>query len=169
MNKPIRKHRLGVVFVLVIFCVFAASVLGVLILGGSVYTNTVAISRTGYDERVALSFIWTQVKSADVAGNITIVEYTDFWNPDSEPIVMLALAIEEFDENRGEYIAFENRIFYMNGWLHEVTSFAGSFIGVGFTQPIIPTTPILFESIPVGDASLIRVTAGTRTMFIHPR
>lgn len=58
MTKAIHAQKLDTVIVLVIFCVFAASVLMVLMLSGNIYKNTAEMSNEKYSERTTLSYRW---------------------------------------------------------------------------------------------------------------
>ena len=55
MMKRVRGHKIDTIFVLLIFCIFAVSVLMVLMLGANTYKNMTEISRDGQDERTVLS------------------------------------------------------------------------------------------------------------------
>jgi len=63
MMKATRGKRIDTIFVLIIFCIFAVSVLIVLMLGAGIYRNMNDISNDGRDERTALSYLWKKVKN----------------------------------------------------------------------------------------------------------
>ncbi|MCL2703735.1 MAG: DUF4860 domain-containing protein [Defluviitaleaceae bacterium] len=152
MNKSVRKNRIETIFVLMVFCVFAASVLTVLMLGGSVYSNTAALSGEGYDERTCLSYIWSKVKNSDAAGNVFLDEI--------EGVTMLAI----LEEVNGRM--FRTLIYYYDGWLYELFSRAALFPGIESGQRIIKTEPLVFED--AGDG-LIKATVDGRSLLIYPR
>jgi len=115
--------KIDTVFALMIFCVFAISVFLVLILSGSTYRNMVDTAAYGQNERIALSYIRTKVRQADVSGAVSV---TDFRGAN-------ALTITQHD------FGLVTRIFYYDGWLREL------FAEVGFDDHFYPVdgTPLL--------------------------
>jgi hypothetical protein len=152
-GRQVRKHRVDTIFVLVVFVVFAASVLMVLMLGGNIYKSTSALSGEGYDERTVLSYIWAKVKHSDVAGMVYLDDYED--------ITMLTM--DEVDHNGR---VWRTLIFYADGWLHELTMRAGHFPGLDAGQRIIRTLPLFFDDAGGG---LIRASVDGRNLYIYPR
>ena len=73
--KTIRSSKVDTVFVLIIFCVFAISMLMVLMLGASIYKNMTVVSRDGYDERTTLSYFWTKLKNGDEEGRVYLGDF----------------------------------------------------------------------------------------------
>ncbi|MDR0273270.1 MAG: DUF4860 domain-containing protein, partial [Clostridiales bacterium] len=94
------------VFVLVIFLIFASSVLLVLIFGGSTYRRIAEISQDGSDERILLSYVRTKIRTGDVGGSISVENFHG----------ISALSIEEnFDER-----SFVTYIYLHDGWVREL-------------------------------------------------
>jgi hypothetical protein len=153
MNRQVNKHRIDTVFVLVVFVVFAASVLMVLMLGGDIYKNTTILTSDGYDERTVLSYIWAKVKHSDAAGSIFLDEYED--------IIMLVFEHEDIYGRLRLTL-----IYYIDGWLYELNMRAAVFPGLAAGQRIIRTMPLHFDD--AGDG-LIRATVDGRCVLIYPR
>ena len=75
MNRALRGKRIDTIFVLIIFCVFAMSVLMVLMLGAGIYNDIIDMANDGDESRTALSYIWTKVKNND---SIDVIHVGDF-------------------------------------------------------------------------------------------
>lgn len=152
MRTGLRKRRIDTVFVLVVFCVFAASVLVVLILGAGIYQSMNDISQQERDERTALAFIWTKVKNNDNAGVLSVGEF--------EGISALF-----YDEIIGERV-FRTAIYLYDGWVTEL--FADPLLGLSPSDGvhIMELDDLSFDELDYG---LIRVSAGARSLLLSPR
>ena len=152
MLKTTGKNRVETVFVLVIFSVFALSVLMVLMLGAGVYKNMTEISRESQDERIALSFIWTKVKNGDEAGKVYVGEFSG----------MPALC---FDSEYGD-ADYRTVIYHYDGWVYELFSEIGYDFGPEDGVKIFAIESLSFAEAEYG---MIKVTAGDRSLLISPR
>ena len=137
---------------LIIFCVFAVSVLTVLMFGVGAYKNMTDISREGYDERVCLSYIWTKVKNGDAAEAVYV---TDF---DGLP----ALCIDEV--YGGD--KYHTVIYHYEGWVNELFYEDGLDFSPGDGMPVLKNEALSFERL---EAGLIKISAGAESVFISPR
>ena len=150
--KKTGGQRIDTVFVLIIFCIFAISVLMVLMFGASIYQNLTGMIRDGQDERAVLSYIWTKAKNDDNEGRISVGYFHGL------PTLFLD---EEFDR-----VPYRTRIYYYDGWVHELFSETElDFYPVDGTR-IIEVESLDFEEL---DHGLIRITAGTLSLLISPR
>ena len=153
MIKSVRGNsRIDTIFVLIIFCVFAISVLLVLMLSASIYEKMTEISREGYDDRTGLSYIWTKVKNNDNAGRIHIGDFNG----------VPALCFDE--EFSG--VTYTTRVYFHDGWIRELFSEVGIDFLLEDGFPLIEIDDLLFEE--PGDG-LIRVSSGGNSLLISPR
>jgi len=152
MIKKGRSQKIDTVFVLLIFSVYAISVLMVLMLSASTYKNITDISRDGYDEHSALSYIRTKAKNNDIAGGISIDNFNG----------LPALC---FDEDIDSTI-YRTMIYFYNGWVYEIFSEKGLDFLPEDGVKIIEVSDLRFESIDYG---LIKVMSGTKELLIYPR
>jgi len=152
MRKSIRGRRLDTVFVLIIFCIFAMSVLMVLMLGADIYQNMTEISRDEQDERTVLSYIRTKVRSNDEHGMIYVGEFG------GAPALLY--------DTHFDGMVFRTAIYHYDGWIYELFSEVSLGLLPADGTPIMPLESIYFESIESG---LIRVTAGTKSLLLHTR
>jgi len=138
--------------VLIVFSIFAVSVLIVLMLGASIYRNINEISREGEAEQTALSYIWTRTKNYDNAGSIVIDEFNG----------MPALIIKE----RFGDTEYKTVIYHFDGWLHELFSEADLTFSPTDGTRITKVEDLKFEAV---DNGLIRTTSGNLSLFLSPR
>ena len=149
---PKNHNRVDTVFVLLIFCIFAASVFLILLLSGSIYQNIVDISKLGQNERIVLSYIRTKVRTTDSTNSI----YIDTFNG------LSAIFLEEVFEEHN----FITLIYHYEGWVYELFHEKGLDFLPEQGIPIIEAGSLLFESI---DNNLIRVSTDFGSLLIYPR
>jgi len=152
MIKKVRNQRIDTIFVLLIFCIFAVSVLMVLMLGASTYKNITEISRDGLDERAALSYIRTKAKNNDTDGGISIGTFR-------------GLPALYFDEEV-DSTPYRTMIYHFDGWVYELFSELGLDFLPEDGVRIIKTDDLFFEELDYG---LIKIKSGTRELVIFPR
>ena len=152
MIKTTGKRKVDTVFVLIIFSVFALSVLMVLMLGASVYKNMTDITRDEQDERSLLSYIWTKVKNSDKADSIRVGDFH-------------GLSALYFDEDFSGTL-YHTMIYQYDGWVYELFCETGiDFLPEDGVQ-IMRINDLMFENI---EYSMIRVSTGTRSLLLSPR
>lgn len=152
MIKTNQGKRIDTVFVLIIFCVFAISVLMVLILGAGIYRNMTGISREGRDERTVLSYIWTKVKSNDKAECVYIGDFHG----------LSALCFDEvFDE-----ITYRTVVYHYDGWVYELAYETSLDFMPENGERIMEIQYLSFENL--GDG-LMRVSSGINSLLISQR
>lgn len=152
MGKKVHEHRLDFIFILVVFCVFAASVLVVLTLGASVYKGMSYRSHKGYDDRTGLSYIWAKVKNGEGSGEI----YTS----DFQGLSILCL------EENSDGVKYITKIYLYDGWIRELTSEDGLEFSPEDGMPVIEANTLSFAQQENG---LIKATANGRDLYIYPR
>jgi hypothetical protein len=152
MKKAIGGKKIGIVFVLIVFCIFAMSVLIVLMLGAGTYRNVTDISRDGQDERTVLSYIWAKIKNSDDAGKVYVGVY--YGSP--------ALFIDE--EFSG--ISFSTVVYHYDGWVYEIFSETGLDLYPSDGERVIRIDDLVFEEYEHG---LIKVSVGTSSLLVSPR
>ena len=152
MLKTVRGQRVDTVIVLIVFCVFAVSVLLVLMLGANTYGSITQMSREDHAGRTVLSYIWTKVRNSDELGDVRI---TDFHG-------LQALYVGE------EYggVRYSTLIYHYNGWIYELFCEADLEF-----EPIDGVKTIMLESLLYEELGhgLIMVSSGGRNLLISPR
>jgi len=152
MIKNTRGQRIDTVFVLIIFCVFAVSVLMVLMFGASIYQNMTEISREDHDERTVLSYIRTKVRNNDETGSVYVGTFQG----------LPALCYDE--EFSG--IQFRTVIYHYNGWVYELFSETDLDFHPEDGVRIMELSDLRFEAL---DPNLIKISAGTKELLLFPR
>jgi len=105
LNKT-RKHVVDVLFVITLFCVFAAACLFVVIIGANVYRSTIDRMQTNFEVHTSIAYVATKIRHNDTAGNIHM-DTLDGKNA-------LVLELELYDQ------IFQTWIYHYDGALREV-------------------------------------------------
>ena len=111
-QKPIQHHIDGLA-ALLLFGVFAACVLAVLLTGADAYRRLTARDQVAFDRRSCVQYIATKVRQADTAGNVAVVE-----------IGGVSSLVMDADQ---EYVTY---LYCYDGWLWELYTWCG--------EPMVP-------------------------------
>lgn len=109
------RHIVDILFVLALFCVFAASALMLVTLGANVYKQTVSDMNTNYTDRTAYSYVIEKIRQNDFTGAIEIGEL--------EGTPALLLTRQEGEETYCTYL------YLYDGFLKELSARKDSFAG----------------------------------------
>ena len=152
MNRALRGQKIDTIFVLIIFCVFAMSVLMVLMLGAGIYNEIVDTSREGDEPRTALSYIWTKVKNND---SINVIHIGDFQGSS-------ALFL---DEVYGD-TTYSTSIYHYDGWIYELFCEVGLEFDRESGTPVLKVSDLTFNEF---DEGFIKVSSGSMSLLLSPR
>jgi len=152
MNRVMRGRSIDTIFVLIVFSIFAISVLMVLMFGASIYRNVNELSRMNESEQTALAYIWTKTKNSDNAESISIGDFNGI------PSLFIT-------QNFGG-IDFRTAIYHYDGWLFELFSEAELEFSPADGSRIVMVDDLSFETV---DSGLFRATAGDRSLLFSPR
>lgn len=122
MNKH-KKHSIDVVFVLLLFCVFAASALLTLLFGALSYSKVTEAMDKNYKERIYAGYISEKMRHCESAQSI---QKGEIGGCDA------LLLTEKADEE--EYITY---IYYYDGSIRELFTQTGSGLGPEAGETII--------------------------------
>jgi hypothetical protein len=153
MNKTVKNRRIDTIFVLIVFGIFAFSVLMVLMLGASIYRNMSEMSQEGQSERMVLSYIRTKVKNYDGADRVHVGDFSD----------IPALTI---DEKLGDNV-YQTLIYHHSGWLYELFTETPHYFVPEDGMSIARIDEVTFTEEPGG--RYIRIAIGDFDMFMVPR
>lgn len=106
MKRDGRSHSVDTVFVLSLFCVFAAAVLMTLIFGTKIHSAMKRDSNEAYYSRTALSYITEKLRHCDNAGCVKISAFAD------------SSSIELTEAYNG--VEYETIIYVYNGSIREL-------------------------------------------------
>lgn len=124
MNNAHSKHYISGLMALLLFAVFAVSVLSVLLAGTQVYQRLSDRDDTSYSSRTAVQYLCTKVRQSDQAGAIDVAS---FCGRD-------ALLVSQ--ELQGEL--FLTRIYCHDGYLCELFSPASVEALPEYGEPLLP-------------------------------
>ena len=114
MRRFESKHHMDGLLILLLFGVFAVSILAVLLSGAGVYRRLAERDDHSYDRRTAVQYVATRVRQADQAGGVSVRTF------EGCPALILSEEIE------GE--TYETRIYHYDGYIRELfTDVTGEF------------------------------------------
>ena len=129
MPMRMKKNNLGGLLALLMFTVFAISVLMILLNGANIVKKVTSRDKESFEKRTAIQYITTRIRQADQAGMISVNDAGD----------MLVLA-EEIDG----YV-YDTLVYCYDGYLREM------FCERGFEQePEFGEKILLLEDLTVG-------------------
>ena len=154
--KKNRSYSVDTVFVLVLFCVFAFTILFVLMSGANVYKDTAKIMQERYEERTCISYISAKIRHYD---NENSVYLTDFNG-------VTALAMDE--EINGTY--YNTLIYFYNGSVKELFCEKKASFPIDSGTNIINVDDLQFAKVDA-DSGLIKIkckgkSGSTSTLII---
>lgn len=114
MRKVERKHNIDSVFVLLLFAVFAGSILLVLLFGASSYEKLVQRGNKAYSERTGIAYITAKLRHNDEKNSVYVGSFSQRKNIQGDDINTLYLKLDGGDE---EYFT---KIYYYDGYIREV-------------------------------------------------
>lgn len=104
-GKKGARHQLDGLLALLLFAVFAACVLAVLLTGASAYKRLTQRDQRAYDSRTCVQYIATRVRQSDRADGLEVAPFED----------AQALVLKEKS-------GFVTRVYWYDGWLMELYS-----------------------------------------------
>ena len=129
--KKRTSYTVDTIFVLVLFAVFATTVLFVLMSGAGVYKNTQMVMQERYEERTCLSYITAKVNHYDQNDCIYITEFEG----------IPSLAINENVEGTN----FTTYIYCYDGYVKELMFQSGLEFDPSAGENIIEAKSLVFE------------------------
>lgn len=137
MKKSGQKHNIENAFVLVLFAVFAVTIVAVLALGANGYKSLVERDNESYNKRIITSYVSAQIRNNDMADAVQI---GGFSSPETEDGVNTLHLFEEI-----EGIRFDLRIYYYKGKIYELFSSVEAEMGPEDGTPVMEAQGLTFE------------------------
>jgi len=141
-----QSYSIDVVIGLLLFCVFTASMLFVLISGAGAYQNISNAMEEQYSGRTCLSYLAAKVKHYDTMDNVTLTSFGG----------VEALALDE--QSGGE--TYRTLIYYYDGHVYELFASRDSGLVPGDGFEIIAVDSLRFEQAQGGLIRIICSAAG---------
>ncbi|MBO6108129.1 MAG: DUF4860 domain-containing protein [Eubacterium sp.] len=130
-------HSIEGAFVLVLFAVFAITVIAVLALGANSYKSLVARDNEAYNKRIITSYVAAKIRSADTVGGVAV---GGFSTPSSNDGVNTLHLYQEIDGD-----VYDQRIYYHDGHIYEILTIANNNIAPEDGNPILEAHGLEFE------------------------
>lgn len=155
-NEEPGRHIVDILFVLALFCVFAASALTLVTIGADVYRQTASHMTDHFSERTACSYLTEKLHQSDTADAVTVGEL------EGVPAVMISQEID------GEFYC--TYLYLYDGYLKELfvrkDSYAGDDI-LSAGQNILAVTSFQIEELGNGLLCLKLDTGNGRIMTLY--
>lgn len=114
MKKVEVKYNMGGAFVLLLFAIFAGSILMVLLFGASSYEKIVSSGQASYDDRTGVQYIAAKIRHSDEADSVDVGSFSSRTDPEVDEINTLYLKMEA-EEN-----VYYTKIYYYDGYIREI-------------------------------------------------
>lgn len=147
MKMKIPKHNIESVFILLLFAVFAVTVVTVLALGAANYKKLVDRDEDAYNKRIITSYVTAKIRDHDVRGAVAAGGFAKPEEPDGIDTLHLFQTID------GE--EFDLRIYYHDGFIYELFTTADNEIEPEAGNKIIEAQGLSFSQ----SGSLIRISS----------
>ena len=128
-HKEGQKHNIEGAFVLVLFAVFAITVIAVLALGANSYQRLVARDNDAYNKRIITSYVAAKIRTADAVGAVAV---GGFSNPKKDDGINTLHLYQEIDGD-----TYDQRIYFYDGHVYEMLTVADSGIEPDGGSPIL--------------------------------
>lgn len=157
MESKARNHTIDVLFVLILFAVFALSVVSLTGTGAQIYSNLVDSMETNYEARTASAYLINKIHAADSEGNVRIGTFGDG---------SCVLLLEEIDN-----ITYCTYLYHYDGQLMELFTRLDDTIdpkyGTAIMEADIFTITALTDSLT--EFQISDGKGGTETLYVHTR
>lgn len=123
------KHEIDGVFVLLLFVLFAGSILMVLLLGASSYEKLVQRGQESYNARTGIQYIAAKLRHNDEADCVQVGSFSERTNKEADEIETLYLRMGTEEEY------YYTKIYYYDGYIRVFGNEEGS---VDLTETVLP-------------------------------
>jgi hypothetical protein len=147
MKMKLPKHNIDGAFILVLFAVFAVTIVSVLAMGANSYKNLVERDDDAYNKRIITSYITAKIRNHDSSGAVAAGGFAKVDKPDGIDTLHLYQTIE------GQ--KFDLRIYYYNGYIYELLTTADNEIEPEAGSAVMEAKSLSFSQ----KGSLIFITA----------
>lgn len=156
MRKTGTKHHLDGLLALLLFGVFAASILSVLLTGAGVYSRLTQRDQRAYDRRTCVQYLATKVRQAPSGAQVTVGTFGE-----GDALILT----EDIDGQ-----PYLTRIYCYDGWLRELFSAADDPFAPEDGEKILPAQALALHT----DHNLLQIdltdsSGQTISLTLSPR
>lgn len=112
MKGKLQQHNIESVFVLILFAVFAMTIVAVLALGANSYQKLVERDNESYNKRIITSYVSAKIRNNDTSGDVAVGGFAKVSEDDGIDTLHL------YQEIEGE--KYDTRIYYYEGHIYEL-------------------------------------------------
>lgn len=139
MKKSGQKHNIENAFVLVLFAVFAVTIVAVLALGANGYKSLVERDNDSYNKRIITSYVVAQIRNNDTEDAVKIGGFSSPEETDGVDTLHLYEEIDGFQ--------YELRIYYYKGRIYELFSSVEAELEPQDGTPVMDAQGLSFEQL----------------------
>ena len=147
MRRGGRQHNIEGAFVLVLFAIFAVTVIAVLALGANSYRRLVSRDNDAYNRRIITSYVAAKIRSSDAVESVEVGGFVNAKTDDGVKTLHLYRNID------GE--PYDERIYFYDGHVYEILTVKGSNIEPQEGYPILDAQALAFSM----EDGVVKVTA----------
>ncbi len=147
MRGKLQQHNIESAFVLILFAVFAMTVVAVLALGANSYQKLVERDNDGYNKRIVTSYVAAKIRSNDVRGKIQVGGFASAEEEDGIETLHM------YRESEGE--KYDTRIYYYDGYIYELFTLADLDFDPQAGNVVMEAKGLSFER----EGDVIRITS----------
>ena len=129
MRRKGQQHNIEGAFVLVLFAVFAITVIAVLALGANSYQRLVGRDNDAYNRRIITSYVAAKIRQSDRVGSVAVGGFANAAKEDGVNTLHLYRDID------GDI--YDQRIYYYDGHIYEILTIADNNIDPADGTPIL--------------------------------
>lgn len=141
------RHIVDILFVLVLFGIFATSALLLVTLGANVYKQTVAHMNENYEERTAYAYLTEKIRQNNENGAVSVAEI------EGTPALVFTSQLDN-----AEYSTY---LYFHDGYLKELSLRSGSYAGSSLLSAGQSILPLAAFSISPVQNNLIKLRVRT--------
>lgn len=130
MKRRGAQHQMDTLMALILFGVFAACVLAVLLTGARAYQRLTGRDQSAFDRRTAIQYIATRVRQSDTAGAITVEDF--------DGVTCLCIS-QDYDLN-----TYVTRVYCHDGYLRELFCSPEDELGLDAGEPVLEAQAVDF-------------------------
>ena len=145
-----RQHNADIIFVLILFLIYAGCALSLSVVGINNYSRTVEALQEGFNERSGILYISQKVQQSDVGGGVRLDSYQG-----NDALVLI-------EQVTGT--GFETWIFIQDGYLCEQMIASGSAIIPQQVQRIMPMKALRLK---LSEDNLLNISVTTETDTVN--
>lgn len=154
MKHETKQRNISTLMTLLVFFLFAVTLLMVILSSARLYKNTVDSSRQCFDRRTVFLYLTTRVRQADSADQIALGIFGD-----GDALIFL----EEFD---GE--VYHTLVYSHDGWLRELFCAESARLSPADGEKILPLQSLALDHIEGGIRLQVTLPDGTAlSFFLH--